>query len=53
MWGDLLEHAPPELAEGLRALAASSQRLADLLESRDVDALEAMMSRTAEWRRER
>ncbi len=51
MWRDLLEHAPPELARGLRALAESSERLADLLESGDVDSIAATMSRTARWRR--
>ena len=52
MWRDLLGHARPELAEGLRALAESSERFADLLESGDVDTLATMMSRTAVWRRD-
>ncbi len=51
MWRDLLEHAPPELARGLRALAESCERLADLLDSGDVDSIVAQMSRTAQWRR--
>ena len=51
MWRDLLEHAPPDLARSLRALAESSERLADLLESGDVDSIAATMSQTARWRR--
>ena len=51
MWRDLFEHSPPELARGLRALAESSERLAHLLESGDVDSIVATMSRTARWSR--
>ena len=51
MWRDLLAHAPPELALGLRALGEASERLADLLESGDVDSIAATMNRTARWRR--
>ncbi len=53
MWRDLLEHARPELARGLRALAKSSERVAELIEAGDMDALASMMSRTTEWRRDR
>ena len=51
MWRDLLAHAPPEAAAGLRALAEAATVLADRMESGDVDAIEAAMERTAAWRR--
>ena len=50
MWRDLLEHAAPELGEGLRALSAEAARIAELVEAGDLDALERLMGATREWR---
>lgn len=50
MWRDLLDDPSPELIQGLRALAGELERLAVLLEERDLDALERIMRATREWR---
>jgi prephenate dehydrogenase len=50
VWRDILEHASPELVAGLRALAAASGRIADLLEAGDVRAIEHLMKDTRTWR---
>jgi prephenate dehydrogenase len=50
MWRDVLAHASPELIEALRTLAATSSRVADLLEDRDLDAIETLMTGTRAWR---
>jgi prephenate dehydrogenase len=51
MWGDLLHEPPDSLAEGLRALAGELQRLAGLVENRDVASMQATMVRGGTWRR--
>jgi prephenate dehydrogenase len=51
IWHDLLEHASPELIRELRALSAETERLAELLERGDLDAVTALMKRTRAWRR--
>lgn len=50
LWRDLFEHASPELAEGLHALAGAAERIATLLEEGDLDALEDLMRSTRAWR---
>lgn len=50
MWRDLLAHADPALPDGLRRLSTRAHELADLVESRDLDALVAWMERTRRWR---
>ncbi len=50
MWSDLLEHASPELIAGLRALASTSEAVADQLEAGDVEAVNRLMRRTRSWR---
>lgn len=50
LWRDLFEHASPELAEGLRALADAAEHVADLLERGDLDGLEELMRSTRAWR---
>ncbi len=50
LWKDLLAHASPELAKGLRDLAATADRFADMLERQDVDGLADMMRATRDWR---
>jgi prephenate dehydrogenase len=50
LWRDLFEHASPELAQGLHALAAAAERIADLLDEGDLDALEELMRATRAWR---
>ncbi|MEQ8331189.1 MAG: prephenate dehydrogenase/arogenate dehydrogenase family protein [Longimicrobiales bacterium] len=50
MWRDILAHAPPESAAGLRALAGALDGLADALEAGDVDHLTMVMARTAAWK---
>ncbi|MGD8281918.1 MAG: prephenate dehydrogenase/arogenate dehydrogenase family protein [Gemmatimonadota bacterium] len=49
MWRDILEHASPDLIRGLRDLARASTRVAELLEHRDLDGLEALMNATRRW----
>jgi len=49
VWRDLLRHASPELVAGLRALADTSGRIADLLEAGDLDAIERLMTDTRTW----
>jgi prephenate dehydrogenase len=50
LWRDLLAHASPELARGLRELSSTAGRIADMLERNDVDALADMMRATRTWR---
>jgi prephenate dehydrogenase len=50
MWGDLLHDPPDSLGEGLTSLAMELQRLAGLLEERDLASLQATMARGAAWR---
>ncbi|MSR19411.1 MAG: prephenate dehydrogenase [Gemmatimonadetes bacterium] len=50
LWKDLLEHASPELAKGLRELASTAERMADMLERKDVEDLADMMRTTRAWR---
>lgn len=50
LWRDLIEHASPELAEGLHALAGAAERIARLLEEGDLDGLEELMRSTRAWR---
>jgi len=50
LWRDLFEHASPELAVGLHALAETAERIASLLESGDLDGLEELMQSTRAWR---
>ncbi len=50
LWRDLFEHASPELAEGLRALAGAAERIARLLDEGDLDGLEDLMRSTRAWR---
>lgn len=49
MWRDLLEHSARDVAPALREVAAELERLADLLEARDLDAVSALMTRTRAW----
>ncbi len=49
LWRDLFAHASPELADGLRAVAARAERLAGLLDGGDLDALEDLMKSTRAW----
>jgi prephenate dehydrogenase len=51
MWRDIFEHASPELLRGLRELARSATRVADLLEHRSLDGLEELMNTTRRWSR--
>lgn len=51
MWRDIFEHASPELILGLKALGATSARVADLLEQGDLDGIEELMNATRAWRR--
>ena len=50
LWRDLFEHASPELAEGLHALARAAEHIAGLLEAGDLDGLEELMRATRAWR---
>ena len=50
LWRDLLAHASPELAKGLRELSSTAGRFADMLERHDVDGLADMMRATRAWR---
>jgi prephenate dehydrogenase len=49
IWHDLLEHAGPELAGGLDALADMSKRIAHMLRCRDLEAIGRLMDRTRAW----
>jgi len=53
VWRDLLAHAPSALPEALRDLADRLGSLADLVEARDLEALEAWMAETRAWREHR
>jgi prephenate dehydrogenase len=50
LWKDLLGYASPDLARGLRDLAAEADRLADLLDRRDLEAIAGIMRSTRTWR---
>ncbi len=50
LWKDLLGYASPDLARGLRDLAATADRIADLLERRDIEAIADIMRSTRVWR---
>ena len=50
LWRDLFEHASPELASGLRAVAETAERIAGLLDQGELDALERLMRSTRAWR---
>jgi cyclohexadieny/prephenate dehydrogenase len=50
MWRDLLAHAPDTLPRRLRALAAHLGTLAEMVEARDADGLDAWMAGTRAWR---
>jgi prephenate dehydrogenase len=50
LWRDLFEHAAPELAHGLYALAGAAERIARLLDEGDLDGLEELMRSTRAWR---
>lgn len=50
LWRDLFEHASPELAERLHALADAAERIAMLLERGDLEGLEELMRSTRAWR---
>lgn len=50
MWLDLLEHASPELIAGLRHVAQEADRMADLVEAGDLEALRRIMRTTRSWK---
>lgn len=50
LWKDLLGYASPDLARGLRDLAATADRMADLLDRRDIEAIAEIMRATRTWR---
>jgi prephenate dehydrogenase len=50
LWKDLLGYASPDLARGLRDLAAGADRMADLLDRRDIEAIADIMRATRTWR---
>jgi cyclohexadieny/prephenate dehydrogenase / 3-phosphoshikimate 1-carboxyvinyltransferase len=50
IWSDLLAQASPTLVGGLRGVAQRAERLADLVESGDVDGVDRLMRRTRAWR---
>jgi prephenate dehydrogenase len=50
LWKDLLGYASPDLARGLRDLAAQADRMADLLDRRDIEAIADIMRSTRTWR---
>ncbi len=52
VWRDILAYARPELGEALRALAAEMETIADLVDERDVQAIEERMRHTRAWRHE-
>lgn len=49
MWGDLFGHAPRELTSSLRELAGHLERMADLVEAREITALAEIMESTRRW----
>jgi prephenate dehydrogenase len=49
MWRDLLQQSAHDLAPALREIGAELDALAGLLDARDFDALDALMSRTRAW----
>jgi prephenate dehydrogenase len=50
LWKDLLGYASPDLARGLRDLAAQADQMADLLDRHDIDAIADIMRATRKWR---
>jgi prephenate dehydrogenase len=50
MWLDLFPYASPDLAAGLRGVAATTSELADALESGDLDAVGRIMHESVAWR---
>jgi prephenate dehydrogenase len=50
LWKDLLGYASPDLARGLRDLAAGADRIADLLDRHDIEAVADIMRATRTWR---
>ena len=50
LWQDLLGYASPDLPRALRDLAAGADRMADLLERRDIEAIADIMRATRTWR---
>ena len=50
MWRGLLQHAPNELPTALREIAGHAERLAELVEQRNVAALADIMDSTKRWR---
>ena len=50
MWRDLIAHAPGTLPVMLREVAEGARALADRIESRDLDAVEAGMAATRRWK---
>lgn len=50
LWKDLLGYASPDLPRALRDLAAGADRMADLLERRDIEAIAEIMRATRTWR---
>ncbi len=50
MWVDLLEHASPTLIGGLRSMGYTLERLAELLERGDLDAVDRLMRQTRTWK---
>ncbi|MEQ1856048.1 MAG: prephenate dehydrogenase/arogenate dehydrogenase family protein [Longimicrobiales bacterium] len=50
LWKDLLGYAAPDLARGLRDLAATADQMADLLDRHDIDAIADIMRATRTWR---
>jgi prephenate dehydrogenase len=52
MWAPLFESADPALVDALRRMAGSLQRMADELESEDVEAIVSLMEQTRTWRDE-
>lgn len=49
VWLDLLARSSPELVDGLRAMGRELTRMADLVETLDLAALQALMRRTRIW----
>lgn len=50
LWRDLLGYSSPDLARGLRDLAAQADQMADLLDRRDIGAIADIMRSTRRWR---
>lgn len=50
MWLDLLAESSPELVDGLRALGREAERVAGLVETRDLSGIAELMRATAAWK---